>query len=239
MNTPNDIKILLAEDDPNLGPFMQTYLIAKGYPCFLTTDGDEAMDAFLTGQYNVCLTDIMMPKKDGFTLAREIRKHNPSIPILFLSAKNMEEDRLRGFQIGGDDYLTKPFGMDELTFRIRAVMRRIEPIRQPEHEIFSFGRLTFDYTQQLLISPFHQAKLTPKESELLRLLCQYLNEVVYRSIALTKVWNGDTVYNSRSMDVYITKLRKFLREDPFVELQNVHGTGFKLIVKDRQKHEQY
>jgi DNA-binding response OmpR family regulator len=237
MKTSNDIKILLAEDDPNFGPFLQTYLNAKGYSCFLAKNGDEALDAFQTGQYNFCLTDVMMPVKDGFTLAKEIRRRNASMPILFITAKNLEEDRLRGFQVGGDDYITKPFSMDELLFRIQAIIRRIEVAKESEFQTFAIGRLTFDYEAQLLITPVQQIKLTPKECDLLKLLCQYQNEIVYRNIALNKVWHNDTVYNARSMDVYMTKLRKALRDDPDVELSNIHGVGFKLSTRrNGRKH---
>ena len=235
MKTQNNIKILLAEDDPNFGPFLQTYLVAKGYSCFLTKNGDDALEAFLTGEYNFCITDVMMPAKDGFTLAKAIRKRNATVPILFITAKNLEEDRLQGFQVGGDDYITKPFSMDELTFRIQAIIRRIETTKQQERQVFPIGRLTFDHELQVITTPVQQIKLTPKESDLLRLLCQYQNEVVYRNIALTKVWGNDNVYTSRSMDVYMSKLRKFLRDDPNVELQNIHGVGFKLFIRSRKK----
>ena len=238
MKTTKEIKILLAEDDPNFGPFLHTYLEAKGYSCFLVQNGNEALEAFLTGRYNFFITDVMMPAKDGFTLVKEIRKRNATMPILFISAKNLEEDRLRGFQVGGDDYITKPFSMDELTFRIQAIVRRIEATKQQERQTFSLGRLTFDYDLQVIITPIQQIKLTPKESDLLRLLCQYQNEVVFRNIALTKVWGDDNVYTARSMDVYMSKLRKLLRDDPEVELINVHGVGFKLAIprKKRKYH---
>ena len=235
MKNQNNLKILLVEDDLNFGPFLQTYLTAKGYPCSLFRNGSEALDAFLTGEYNFCITDVMMPVKDGFTLAKEIRKRNTSIPILFISAKNMEEDRLQGFQVGGDDYITKPFSVEELTFRIQAILRRVEITKQQERLVFPIGRLKFDYEQQVIVTPDQQIKLTPKEGDLLRLMCQYQNEVVYRNIALTKVWGGNSVYTSRSMDVYMSKLRKFLRDDPNVELQNVHGVGFKLYVRNRKR----
>jgi DNA-binding response OmpR family regulator len=235
MKTQNDIKILLAEDDPNFGPFLQTYLHAKGYSCYLTRNGDEALDAFLTGNYNFVITDVMMPSKDGFSLVKAIRKRDATVPILFITAKNLEEDRLLGFQVGGDDYITKPFSMDELTFRIQAILRRIEATRQQERHVFSIGRLSFDYDLQTISTPVQQIRLTPKESDLLRLLCQYQNEVVYRNIALTKVWGDDNVYTARSMDVYVSKLRKFLRDDPDVELMNVHGVGFKLLIRNRKK----
>jgi DNA-binding response OmpR family regulator len=235
MKTQNNIKILLAEDDPNFGPFLQTYLEAKGYSCYLTRNGIDALDAFQTGRYNFCITDVMMPVQDGFSLAKEIRKRNATVPILFITAKNLEEDRLLGFQIGGDDYITKPFSMDELTFRIQAIIRRIETTRQQERHVFPLGRLSFDYDEQTILTPVQQIKLTPKESDLLRLLCQYQNEVVYRNIALTKVWGYDNVYTARSMDVYISKLRKFLRDDPDIELANVHGVGFKLSIRGKKK----
>ncbi|MDR0437357.1 MAG: response regulator transcription factor [Bacteroidales bacterium] len=235
MKTPNDIKILLAEDDPNFGPFLQTYLVAKGYSCFLAKNGNEALDAFLTGQYNFCITDVMMPAKDGFSLVKEIRKRNATVPILFITAKNLEEDRLQGFQVGGDDYITKPFSMDELTFRIQAIIRRIEATKQQERSVFPIGRLAFDYDNHLVITPVQEIKLTPKESDLLRLLCQYQNEIVYRNIALTKIWGDDNTYTARSMDVYMTKLRKILRDDPEVELQNIHGVGFKLVTSQNKR----
>jgi DNA-binding response OmpR family regulator len=235
MKTTNDIKILLAEDDPNFGPFLQTYLKAKGYSCFLAQNGADALDAFLTGEYNFCITDVMMPVKDGFTLAKEIRKRNSTVPILFITAKNLEEDRIQGFQVGGDDYITKPFSMDELTFRIQAIIRRIETTKQQERHVFPIGRLTFDCGLQTIFTPVQQIKLTSKESDLLRLLCQHQNEIVYRNIALTKVWGDDNVYTARSMDVYVSKLRKFLRDDPNVELQNIHGVGFKLYIRGKKK----
>jgi DNA-binding response OmpR family regulator len=228
MRTLHNTKILLAEDDPNLGPFLRTYLEAKGYSCFLAQNGNEALDAFLTGHYNFCLTDVMMPNKDGFSLAKEIRRRSATTPILFITARNPEEDRLHGFQVGGDDYITKPFSMDELICRIQAIVRRIENTRQLERQKFPVGKLMFDYDLQMLVTPIQQIRLTPKESDLLKLLCQYPNEVVYRNIALTKIWKENTIYNARSMDVYITKLRKVLRDDPGVELLNIHGVGFKL-----------
>ncbi|MCL2414233.1 MAG: response regulator transcription factor [Bacteroidales bacterium] len=235
MKTQNDIRILLAEDDPNFGPFLQTYLNAKGYPCFLTRDGDEALNAFMTGEYNFCITDVMMPVKDGFTLVKQIRKRSQSVPILFTTARNLEEDRLKGFQAGGDDYITKPFSMEELLCRIQAIIRRIETTKQQEQFMFPIGRLVFDYKMQLITAPNQQIRLTPKESDLLRLLCQYQNEVVSRNSALIKIWGSNNVYTIRSMDVYMTKLRKFLREDPNIQLQNIHGTGFRLFVQNRKK----
>ena len=235
MKTPNEIKILLAEDDPNFGPFLQTYLQAKGYSCFLAQNGNDALDAFLTGQYSFCITDVMMPAKDGFSLVKEIRKRDATIPVLFITAKNLEEDRLQGFQVGGDDYITKPFSMDELTFRIQAIIRRIEITKQQERNQFSIGKLVFDCDLQVITTPIQKIKLTPKEGELLRLLCQYQNEIVSRNITLTKIWGDDNVYTARSMDVYMTKLRKVLRDDPEVELVNVHGVGFKLTTPRKKR----
>jgi len=235
MKTQSNLKILLAEGDPNFGPFLQAYLNAKGYPCFLVRDGDEALDAFLTDEYNFCIANVMMPQKDGFTLVKQIRRRNQSVPILFTSAQNEEDDRLRGFQVGADDFISKPFSVDELLCRIQAIIRRVEITRQEDLFVFSIGRLTFDYNLQIVLTPNRQFRLTPRESDLLRLLCQYQNEVVQRNSALTKIWGENTFYNARCMDVYVTKLRKFLRDDPDIELQNIHGRGFKLFVPPRKK----
>jgi DNA-binding response OmpR family regulator len=182
-----------------------------------------------------CIFDVMMPKKDGFTLAKEIRMANKSVPILFLTAKNMKEDTLQGFRVGADDYMTKPFSMEELLLRIQAIMRRINPesaINQPKVKTttFNIGEiLVFDYEHQTLLANDQKTKLTSKESELLKLLCQNMNQPLSRSFALKIVWGDDSYFNARSMDVYITKLRKYLRPDPNVQIMNMHGEGFKLI----------
>lgn len=228
-----ETKILLAEDDKNLGTILKAYLEAKGFPTSLYINGKEAYEAYQRKDFDFCIIDVMMPVKDGFTLAGEIRIMDKKIPILFLTAKSMQEDKLKGFEIGADDYLTKPFSMEELLARIRAILRRASERKSAsaQKEIYSIGRLKFDYNRQVLISGSGEEKLTSKESELLKLLCERMNDVLDRSIALKRIWQDDSYFNARSMDVYITKLRKYLKADPDVELINVHGVGFKLVVK--------
>lgn len=240
MEKNNSIHILLVEDDPNLGKFLKTYLESKGFPTHLETNGEAGLQAFLSNQYNFCITDVMMPVKDGFTMAKEIRKKNNKIPILFLTAKNLEEDRLKGFQIGADDYITKPFSMEELLLRVQAVARRMQP-NEDEKEIiannfFYIGQMKVDCTRQMLVKPDEEIKLTSRETDLLQLLCVNQNELVTRSQALNKIWHDDSYFNARTMDVYIAKLRKYLKGDPEVELTNVHGVGFKLIVGEKKNN---
>ncbi len=227
-------KVLLAEDDKNLGTILQSYLIAKGYPTELCVDGEEAFDKFQNGEYCICILDVMMPKKDGFTLAKDIRSIDKEIPILFLTAKTLQEDKLKGFEIGADDYISKPFSMEELLVRMKAILRRVTQKNnlQSKNKIYQLGKFVFDYNRQMLKINETENKLTSKEAELLKLLSDNLNQVLDRSEALNKIWYDDSYFNARSMDVYITKLRKYLKEDPTVELLNVHGVGFKLIVTD-------
>lgn len=224
-------KILLAEDDKNLGSVLKAYLEAKGYTTTLCMDGKEALETFKRNEFDFCILDIMMPIMDGFTLAKEIRKLDTHIPFLFLTAKSMQEDKVHGFELGADDYLTKPFSMEELLLRIKAIRRRIEEnnMAKPENNLFAFGKYKFDHNRQILEVDGKQQKLTSKEADLLKLLCQNMNSVLDRSVALNKIWFDDSYFNARSMDVYITKLRKYLKEDPDVELINVHGVGFKLV----------
>lgn len=224
------IRILLAEDDRNLGNILKSYLEAKGYAPKLCVNGQEAYDLFVKDEFDFCIVDVMMPVKDGFTLAREIRQVDRSIPILFLTAKSLEEDKLKGFQAGADDYLTKPFSMEELLLRIGAILRRSGHTTKGS-KIHTIGSFTLDYNRQVLTREGEEQRLTSKENELLRLLCENLNEVLDRSFALNKIWQDDSYFNARSMDVYIAKLRKYLKGDERVELINVHGIGFKLIVK--------
>jgi len=224
------IKILLAEDDKNLGNILKNYLEAKGYPTVLSEDGKIALENFKRESFDFCVLDIMMPVMDGFTLATKIRKLDQEIPILFLSAKAMQEDKLHGFEVGADDYLTKPFSMEELLVRIKAILRRSNTPGSSDVSLFKFGSFSFDYNRQLLSSGGEPQKLTSKEAELLKLLCENMNNVLDRTIALNKIWFDDSYFNARSMDVYITKLRKYLKDDPKVELINVHGVGFKLVV---------
>ncbi len=238
METP-DIKILLAEDDANLGTILKAYLEAKGFPTTLCVDGQQAYEAFLEQSFNFCILDVMMPVKDGFALAKEIRKIDKKIPILFLSAKNMQEDILEGLKIGADDYLTKPFSMEELLLRINAIYRRTFPQKTGDTDktLFRIGRYTFDYARQSLKQNGSELKLTSKEAQLLKMLCDRVNDVLDRSEALKKIWLDDNYFNARSMDVYIAKLRKYLKDDPDIELLNVHGRGFKLLVSPPDEDE--
>ena len=238
-NTSSDkpaLNILLAEDDTNLGGFLKSYLENKGFAVGLFTNGEEALKAFLEGNYNFCITDVMMPVKDGFSLVKDIRKKDPNIPVLFLTARTLEADRLKGFQVGGDDYLTKPFSMDELLLRIQAISRRmaVQPAPQKE-QMFDLGGIRFDYAKQLLFNDKQQISLTSKESELLLALCLSEGQVMERAEVLVKIWHNDNYFNARSMDVYIAKLRRLLKEHSVSEIVNVHGVGFKLMI--RKDHE--
>lgn len=224
-------KLLLAEDDENLGLLLKEYLVAKGFEADLYPDGEAAYKGFMREHYDICILDIMMPKKDGFTLAKDIRVVNAEIPILFLTAKNLKEDVIEGFKLGADDYITKPFSMEELIFRIEAILRRTAQESQAStQQIFSLGKYSFDTRKQILSDGEESVKLTTKESDLLKLLCQNANKVLERNYALKSIWIDDNYFNARSMDVYITKLRKHLKDESSVEIINVHGKGYKLIV---------
>lgn len=229
-------KILLCEDDENLGMLLREYLLAKGYNAELCNDGEAGFDAFLHNKYDLCVFDVMMPKKDGFTLAREIREINQDVPIVFLTAKTLKDDILEGFKIGADDYLTKPFSMEELTFRIEAILRRTRTKPSREQTVYRIGNYTFDTLKQTLShTGGTEKKLTTKECELLALLCANANDVLQRDYALKCIWVDDNYFNARSMDVYITKLRKLLKEDlPEVEIINIHGKGYKLVCPEVQ-----
>jgi DNA-binding response OmpR family regulator len=226
-------RILLAEDDQNLGIILKSYLEAKGFPTVLCVNGKEAWESFNHQVFDFCIVDVMMPLKDGFSLTQDIRKVNREIPILFLTAKSMQQDILKGFSVGADDYLTKPFSMDELLARIQAILRRMEISRtgiSRQNDIFEIGKLKFDFPKQLLETPEGEIKLTSKEAALLKMLCEKPNDVLERSVALKNIWQDDSYFNARSMDVYITKIRKYLKADPDVNVVNVHGIGFKLVV---------
>ena len=226
-----DIKILLAEDDTNLGNLLCDFLKAKGYHTVLAANGDEAYSLFIKGSYNLCLFDVMMPIKDGFTLAKEIRRINAEIPIIFLTAKSMKEDTLEGFTVGADDYITKPFSMEELLARISAVLRRSLGSNEKQEETkFVIGKYNFDYQKRKLFVNSEEQKLTSKENELLRLLCLNEGKVLERSYALKAIWDDDNYFNARSMDVYIAKLRKHLKSDENIEIMNVHGRGFRFVI---------
>lgn len=228
-----NFKLLVVEDDPNLGTILAEYLKAKDYDVKLCQDGQEGFDSFTKRDYDLVISDVMMPKKDGFTMAKEIRKLNKKTPIIFLTAKSMKEDTIEGFKIGGDDYITKPFSMEELLLRISAILRRSnsEIIEDENTRSLQVGMFSFNPNERTLIHGDVQEKLTSKESQLLKLLAQNRNDVLEREFALKAIWGDDSYFNSRSMDVYITKLRKYLRPDENLEIINVHGKGFKLIVK--------
>ncbi|MCJ0742130.1 response regulator transcription factor [Pedobacter montanisoli] len=228
-------RILLVEDDPNLGLLLQDYLQLKGnFEVILCTDGEEGFKAFSKQHFDLCILDVMMPKKDGFTLGKEIRKINQQVPIIFATAKSMIEDKASAYDLGGDDYITKPFRIEELLLRINALLKRITTTEttpaEPEPTQFEIGKYIFDYTTQQINFNGTQQKLSTKEAELLRLLCLKMNSVLTREEALLNIWHDDNYFNGRSMDVFLSKLRKYLKEDPKVEIINVHGKGYKLIV---------
>jgi DNA-binding response OmpR family regulator len=224
------VSILLAEDDPNLGQLLKNYLTAKEFEVSLVTNGAQAMNIFRKEKYQLCLLDVMMPEMDGFTLAREIRAIDHHVPVIFLTAKNLKEDVIEGFKSGADDYLTKPFSMEELIYRIEAILRRsTKRASESPAEMYSIGMFTFDVAKQILTFRDSSRKLTTKETELLELLCRHSNEVLERNFALKSIWIDDNYFNARSMDVYITKLRKYLSQDEKVEILNIHGKGYKLI----------
>lgn len=225
-------KILLAEDDPNLGELLKDYLELKGkFDITLAQDGDEALNAFRNDQYDLCILDVMMPKKDGFSLGKDIRKMDKTVPIIYATAKGMMEDKTQAFELGGDDYITKPFRVEELLLRINALLKRAQKDKDEEIvDKFEIGNYFFDYTSQVISFKGQQQKLSTKEAELLRLLCIYKNDVLTREEALVKIWHDDNYFTGRSMDVFLSKLRKYLKEDPNVEIVNVHGKGYKLLV---------
>lgn len=227
-----NIKIMLCEDDENLGMLLREYLQAKGFSAELFPDGEAGYRAFMKQKYDICILDVMMPKKDGFTLAQEIRQANADVPIIFLTAKQLKEDILEGFKIGADDYITKPFSMEELVFRVEAILRRVRGKKNKESSVYKVGEFIFDTQKQLLVIGEKQTKLTTKENELLALLCSHANEILQRDFALKTIWIDDNYFNARSMDVYITKLRKHLKDDPQIEIINIHGKGYKLIIPE-------
>ena len=227
-----NVKIMLCEDDENLGMLLREYLQAKGFTAELFPDGEAGYRAFMKQKYDICILDVMMPKKDGFTLAQDIRQASADVPIIFLTAKQLKEDILEGFKIGADDYITKPFSMEELVFRVEAILRRVRGKKNKESNIYKLGNFTFDTQKQLLVIGEKQTKLTTKENELLALLCSHANEILQRDFALKTIWIDDNYFNARSMDVYITKLRKHLKDDPQIEIINIHGKGYKLIIPE-------
>jgi DNA-binding response OmpR family regulator len=232
MNFNADISILLVEDDENLGFVTQEGLEDKGYHVVWAKDGVEGYELYHASRFNICLIDVMMPKKDGFTLAKEIREIAPDVPIFFLTARAQEEDKIEGLSIGADDYITKPFSIDELDLRIKNLMNRVNKSQNESHQkdIYTLGKYTFNYPEQSLIINDIAKKLTKKEAALLRLLCIHKGEVLQRNSILRIIWGSDDYFLGRSMDVFITKLRKYLLEDESINISNVHGVGFKLEV---------
>ena len=227
-------RVLVVEDDKNLGKVLTDYLTSKNYLVQLAEDGEIGFDFFTNNDYDIIILDVMMPKKDGFSLAKDIRKMNKDIPIIFLTAKSHKENIIKAFNLGADDYLTKPFSIEELLLRMDAVLKRTVKIDKIElDDNFIIGSYTFHHNHNLLISSSgSDYKLTTKENDLLKLFCENINSKVDRSLALMKIWGDDSYYNARSMDVYIAKLRKYLREDKKIDLKTIHGFGFKLLILD-------
>jgi len=222
-------KLLIVEDDPNLGKILSEYLTMKGYETFLSVDGIEGLSSFKTQHYDCCLLDIMMPKMDGFTLAKEIRKLNSKTPFIFLTARSMKEDKIKGFMLGADDYISKPFSMEELLLRLKVIFRRSNSAIADLTDSYQLGKLTLDIKNHTLKDGKTSIKLTSKEAELLNLLCQNINSTLDRSAALKIIWGDDSYFNARSMDVYIAKIRKHLKEEKGVRIITIHGQGFRLV----------
>ncbi|MBC8180440.1 response regulator transcription factor [candidate division KSB1 bacterium] len=228
-------KILLIEDDPNLGYILQESLELQEFEITRKEDGEAGYSTFLKEKFDICLIDVMLPKKDGFTLAKEIRAIDQDIPLIFLTAKSLKEDRIEGLKIGADDYITKPFSMEELILRIQAVLKRVNKVKElnenENKKKFEIGTYIFDYEKSILSIGGKQQKLTHKEAELLRLLCLHKNQELSREAALKQIWEEDSFFTARSMDVYISKLRKYLEDDESIKINNIHGKGFKLFVR--------
>jgi DNA-binding response OmpR family regulator len=224
-------KILLVEDDHNLGTILKEYLELKGYIVAREEDGEKGFKRFFSEKFDLCILDVMMPIKDGFTLAKEIRQKDKNTPLIFLTAKSLQTDKLDGLRLGGDDYITKPFSSEELLLRINNIIRRVNnsPDNDKNPNFFQVGKYHFDYNKRTLCIDNQVLKLTTREAELLKLLSENANQILYRTDALKQIWNEDNYFTARSMDVFIVKLRRYLRHDKNVEIVNVHGTGFKLI----------
>ena len=224
-------KILLCEDDPNLGMVLKNYLELNDYDVVLERDGRLGLAAFQREKFDLCLLDVMMPHVDGFTLAEEIRDINPDVPLFFLSAKTMKEDIIQGYKLGADDYITKPFDSEVLLLKIKAILKRNEELNKEAANVeYDLGKYHFNPKLRELIVNGKTQTLSPKENELLKMLSDYKNDLLPREVALKKIWGSDTYFNGRSMDVYIAKLRKYLKEDETIEIVNIHGNGFRLVV---------
>lgn len=221
------ISILLVEDDKSFGGVLRDYLSLNSYKVLLSEDGEHAISVFENGKFDLVITDVMMPFKDGFTLAEEIRKINQGIPLIFLTARSQKEDVIRGYRAGADDYIPKPFDSEVLLYKIKAVLSRRQSNRS-EQLVFTLGKFTFDTAERLLTGGENPERLSPRESELLQMLAAFSNRVLSRQEALKKIWGDDSYFNARSMDVYVTRLRRKLKEDPRIQIETVYGTGFKL-----------
>lgn len=231
-------KILLVEDDKNFGDVLRSYLEMNDYDVTLEEDGEAGLARFQQDNFDLCIFDVMMPKKDGITLAQEVREEDQHVPIVFLTAKTMKEDVIKGFQAGADDYIPKPFAPEELLYRIQAILKRSQKPERQKKEIreFQIGKYHFNYPLRILTFGDNESKdkLSPKESELLRMFCLYLNDILPRSTALKEIWGEDNYFTARSMDVFVTKLRKYLKKDDSIEIINIHGNGFQLRVSEEQ-----
>ena len=235
-------RILLVEDDQNFGDVLRSYLEMHGYDVTLATDGEQGLNSYNKGEFDLCIFDVMMPKKDGFTLGKEVREKDAEMPIIFLTAKTMKDDVLQGFKIGADDYITKPFVSEELLYRIQAILKRSSQKADPREEIkeFHIGKYHFNFPLRILTYGLgehdeEKSKLSPKEAQLLRMFAMYINDILPRSEALTKIWGEDNYFTARSMDVFVTKLRKYLKKDDNIEIVNIHGNGFQLLVKAQEE----
>ena len=220
-------RILLVEDDQSFGVVLKDYLMMNDYDVTLAVDGELGLKAFMEDEYDLCIFDVMMPKKDGFSLAEDVKKINKNMPIIFLTARNMKEDILKGYQLGADDYITKPFDTELLLYKIKAILQRSVVIEEEEQEHFEISNIIFDSVLRQLKVNDKEYKLSPKENELLKMLCLHR-----RDLALRKIWKKENYFTARSMDVYIAKLRKILKDDDGLEIINVHGEGFRLLIKN-------
>lgn len=239
-----DNKILLVEDDQNFGDVLRSYLEMHDFDVTLATDGEKGLAAFNKQDYDLCIFDVMMPKKDGFTLATEVREKDTETPIIFLTAKTMKDDVLKGFKLGADDYISKPFNSEELLLRIQAILKRSQhkAENRKEETEFDIGKFHFVFPLRILSyiedeKVVQKFKLSPKEAQLLQMFAMYKNDILPRSEALKKIWGQDDYFTARSMDVFVTKLRKYLKADTNIEIVNIHGNGFQLLVKDEETEE--
>lgn len=229
---PVKARVLLAEDDLSLGYVIKDNLEQEGYYVVLCPDGDDALQRFQKEEFDICLLDVMMPSKDGFTVAKKIRQKSDLVPILFLTAKSMEEDRLKGFSTGADDYITKPFSMKELLMRMDVFLRRTKKLHSDQVLEFSIGKLNFSYTDLKISNGTEESNLTQKEADLLKFFCEHPNHILKREEVLLNVWGKDDYFLGRSMDVFITKLRKHFKADPEVNIETIHGVGFRFNVPE-------